>query len=63
VDRVTLVVRLMSSSWQGDEPAGHLKHDGIRVGEIVAYRAWRVIRPSSTAGVTFQEIRLTGSAA
>jgi hypothetical protein len=23
----------------------HLKHDGIRVGEIIAYRAWRVIKP------------------
>jgi hypothetical protein len=25
------------------EPAATLKHDGIRVGEIIAYRAWRVI--------------------
>jgi hypothetical protein len=25
--------------------ARHLKHDGVRVGEIIAYRAWRVIRP------------------
>jgi hypothetical protein len=23
----------------------HLKHDGVRVGEIIAYRAWRVIHP------------------
>jgi hypothetical protein len=23
----------------------HLKHDGIRVGEIIAYRAWRVLKP------------------
>jgi hypothetical protein len=22
-----------------------LKHDGIRVGEIIAYQAWRVIKP------------------
>jgi hypothetical protein len=25
--------------------ARHLKHDGVRVGEIIAYRAWRVIHP------------------
>jgi hypothetical protein len=25
--------------------ANNLKHDGIRVGEIIAYRAWRVITP------------------
>ncbi len=25
--------------------ARHLKHDGFRVGEIIAYRAWRVIKP------------------
>jgi hypothetical protein len=28
-----------------NELARTLKHDGIRVGEIIAYRAWRVIRP------------------
>jgi hypothetical protein len=25
--------------------ARHLKHDGVRVGEIIAYRAWQVIHP------------------
>src|SRR6266496_1997305 len=25
--------------------AMRLKHDGVRVGEIIAYRAWRVIHP------------------
>jgi hypothetical protein len=44
VDRMTLVARLMTLR-QVDEPARHLKHDGIRVGEIIAYRAWRVMRP------------------
>ncbi len=29
-----------------NERARDLKHDGIRVGEIIAYRAWRVIEPS-----------------
>jgi hypothetical protein len=29
-----------------NESARTLKHDGIRVGEIIAYRAWRVIEPS-----------------
>src|SRR6266567_6009304 len=28
-----------------NELARHLKHDGVRVGEIIAYRAWRVIEP------------------
>jgi hypothetical protein len=41
---MTRVVRLMTLR-QVDEPARHLKHDGIRVGEIIAYRAWRVMRP------------------
>jgi hypothetical protein len=27
------------------ELAGRLKHEGIRAGEIIAYRAWRVINP------------------
>ncbi len=26
-----------------NELARNLKHDGVRVGEIIAYRAWRVI--------------------
>jgi len=26
--------------------AARLKHEGIRAGEIIAYRAWRVIVPS-----------------
>src|SRR6266480_7487683 len=29
-----------------NELANSLKHEGIRVGEIIAYRAWRVIEPS-----------------
>jgi hypothetical protein len=28
-----------------NELAGRLKHEGIRAGEIIAYRAWRVIVP------------------
>jgi hypothetical protein len=46
MDRGTLVLRLMSLSWQGDKPANNPKHDGFRVGEIIAYRAWRVITSS-----------------
>jgi|SRR5262249_7804930 len=30
--------------WQ-NELAKSLKHEGLRVGEIIAYRAWRVIKP------------------
>ncbi len=29
-----------------NELANSLKHEGIRVGEIIAYRAWRVVEPS-----------------
>jgi len=29
-----------------NELAGRLKHEGIRAGEIIAYRAWRVIAPN-----------------
>ncbi len=29
-----------------NELANSLKHEGIRVGEIIAYRAWRIIEPS-----------------
>jgi hypothetical protein len=36
-----LVLTIMAP-WQNDL-ARQLKHDGLRVGEIVAYRAWRVI--------------------
>jgi hypothetical protein len=28
-----------------DQIARHIKHDDVRVGEIIAYRAWRVIKP------------------
>jgi hypothetical protein len=28
-----------------NELAGRLKHEGVRAGEIIAYRAWRVINP------------------
>ena len=28
-----------------NEPAARLKHEGIRAGEIIAYRAWRVMVP------------------
>jgi hypothetical protein len=28
-----------------NELARHLKHDGVRVGEIITYRAWQVIHP------------------
>jgi hypothetical protein len=28
-----------------DQIVKHIKHDGVRVGEIIAYRAWRVIKP------------------
>ncbi len=28
-----------------NELARSLRHEGIRVGEIIAYRAWRVINP------------------
>jgi hypothetical protein len=28
-----------------NELAITLRHEGIRVGEIIAYRAWRVIKP------------------
>src|SRR5215470_19736178 len=30
-----------------DKLAKRLKHEGIRAGEIIAYRAWRVIDPGS----------------
>jgi|SRR6516164_6359958 hypothetical protein len=33
-------------STNGSELAKRLKHEGIRTGEIIAYRAWRVIVPS-----------------
>jgi hypothetical protein len=29
--------------FDGNELAARLKHEGIRAGEIIAYRAWRVI--------------------
>lgn len=28
-----------------NELARTLKHEGVRIGEIIAYRAWRVIHP------------------
>ncbi len=28
-----------------NELARHLKHDGLRLGEVIAHRAWRVIKP------------------
>jgi hypothetical protein len=31
---------------QDGDPGSRLKHDGVRVGEITAYRAWQVITPS-----------------
>jgi hypothetical protein len=31
--------------------AKHLKHEGIRVGEIIAYRAWQVFKP-----IWFQQV-------
>jgi len=37
------VVRFLSAN--AEELAGALKHEGIRAGEIIAYRAWRVIEP------------------
>jgi hypothetical protein len=49
MNRATVVLRLMAP-WQGDEPATNAKHEGIRVGEIIAYRAWRVIPPSWLSG-------------
>jgi hypothetical protein len=33
-------------STNGNELAKKLKHEGIRTGEITAYRAWRVMLPS-----------------
>jgi len=33
-------------SINGNELAKKLKHEGIRTGEIIAYRGWRVIVPS-----------------
>jgi len=33
-------------SGNGNPLAENLKHEGIRAGEIIAYRAWRVIVPS-----------------
>ncbi len=35
-------VRLVLPIWQ-NELARRLKHEGLRVGEIIAFRAWRVI--------------------
>jgi hypothetical protein len=35
----------MVMSPNDNELAWRLKHDGIRAGEIIAYRAWRVIGP------------------
>jgi hypothetical protein len=37
------VVRFLSAN--AEELARNLKHEGIRAGEITAYRAWRVIEP------------------
>jgi hypothetical protein len=37
------VIRFLSAN--AEELADTLKHEGIRAGEIVAYRAWRVIVP------------------
>ncbi len=39
------LVLAMTAPWQ-NELARSLKHEGLRVGEIIAYRAWRVIKPS-----------------
>ena len=38
-------VRLTMMGIDENELAWRLKHEGIRAGEIVAYRAWRVIAP------------------
>jgi hypothetical protein len=35
----------MTINGNQNELARHLKHDGVRVGEIIAYRAWQVIHP------------------
>ena len=38
---------MVAFSYVNGEPlADRLKHEGIRAGEIIAYRAWRVITPS-----------------
>jgi hypothetical protein len=38
-------MRITIMSTNDNELAARLKHEGIRVGEIIAYRAWRVIVP------------------
>lgn len=40
-----MAIILITSNQNQNEPAGTLKHEGIRVGEIIAYRAWRIIPP------------------
>src|SRR6184192_2391159 len=35
----------MTTNPNHNELARTLKHEGVRVGEIIAYRAWRVIEP------------------
>jgi hypothetical protein len=36
---------LMTTNQNQNELAASIKHEGIRVGEIIASRAWRVIGP------------------
>jgi hypothetical protein len=40
-----MLIKITPANRQQDELARSLRHEGIRVGEIVAYRAWRVIEP------------------
>jgi hypothetical protein len=40
-----MFINITTANRQQNELARSLRHEGIRVGEIVAYRAWRVIEP------------------
>src|SRR5215470_17888683 len=40
-----MLIKITSANREQNESARTLKHEGIRIGEIIAYRAWRVIGP------------------
>jgi hypothetical protein len=42
-----MLIKISSANREQNEIARTLKHEGIRIGEITAYRAWRVIGPHS----------------
>jgi hypothetical protein len=40
-----MLIKISSANREQNGLARTLKHEGIRIGEIIAYRAWRVIGP------------------